>query len=152
MVGVFMRKKRKLHLSRSERVRRRYQALKNFGYRKKRKTETFKYLKRHKSYMPRKKKSYRKVKSAVSPIGALATGFLKPTIDSLTSKVGLGVGDEIMMTGLGYVLKGKSGIVGDIGRTLFTVGLFELGRGIGGGKNLFNFGTTTTTTTENDGW
>lgn len=102
----------------------------------------------------RRARSYSKNKklSEVALIGYAVVG--ENLFDQLTSNVGIaGLPPRVVKLGAGYMLKKKSGLLGQMGTAMYTIELYKFGKDIAsGGLNLGNlFGTSTASTSNSNG-
>ena len=105
--------------------------------------------------MARKKRSiryvYRKAKRKVSrrskgfgqEMSIVVTAFAEPYLDNLINQFApnLNVSDDILKLGLGWYAKKRGGIIGSVGRTLYTIQLYKLAQNITAGGLGSIFGT-----------
>lgn len=86
-------------------------------------------------------------------IGIVGYSVLEGTLDGLISQYAgsiAGLSTDMIQAGLGYFLMGRKGIVGDIGRIMFTINAYTVAkRFLGSGFNLL---TPTQTVATNGSW
>jgi len=62
-------------------------------------------------------------------IGGVAYGVLEPTLNSMASRAGLGISDEILKFGVGYYLAKKSGTAQAVGVSMLSIASYKLAQG-----------------------
>ena len=146
------KKKRKINASTIARLRelRRKHGLgefkRNSSIKKTSKTKrVVRMAKRRRSFAPYRFSRRSRVRRAVKSKGASELALIGYAVvgenlfDQVTRNFNMGISPRIIKLGAGYMLKKKSGLVGQLGTAMYTVELYKLGKDIAsGGLNLGN--------------
>jgi len=119
----------------------------NISLKKRRKSRSVESMARRRksrrSFFPRAKRyaRSRSGKKALSEVALISYAVVGENLfDQLTSNIGVaGLPPRVVKIGVGYMLKKKSGLLGQMGTAMYTIELYKLGKDIAsGGLNLGN--------------